>query len=203
MSGQHLDGGLALLQQLIGNQREEVFAFEGVDRQVLPQPRREARVDFVQNGGVEAPHIHAHIGAGRHEGEVLAVLGIGRSAFPRLDMGTLGHGYQHAVGIRLADAARHMAVFGQGVFDAVAHHGMRAGRSLCREELRDALKGGAAIEIVGVDHAERSVDLLAGAQHGMRGAPGLDAPLGNGKAFGQPVRRLVGKIHLYLAPKPG
>ena len=96
-----------------------------------------------------------------------------------------------------------MAVFGQGVFDAVAHHGMRAGRSLRREELRDALKGGAAIEIVGVDHAERRVDLLAGAQHGVRGSPRLDAPFGNGKALGQPVLRLIGEIHLYFAPQPG
>ena len=52
------------------------------------------------------------------------------------------------------------------------------------EELRDALKGGAAVEIVGIDHAERRVDLLAGAQHGMRGAPGLDRPSGTEKPSG-------------------
>ena len=199
MRGQHLHRSLALLEQLVGNQRQEVFALEGVHGQVFPQPGGKTRVDFVQNGGVEAPHVHAHIGAGRHEGEVLAILGIGRAALARLDVRALGHGYQHAVLIRLADAARHMTVFGQGVFNAIAHHGMRRGRCLRGQKLRDALKGGAAVEVVGIDHAERRVDLLAGAQHGMRGTPGLDASLGNGEAFGQPVRRLIGEIHLHLA----
>ena len=55
-----------------------------------------------------------------------------------------------------------------------------------------SLEGAAAVEVVGVDDGEGTVDLVGCAEHGVAGAPGLGAAFGNGVALGQLIQGLIG-----------
>ena len=58
-------------------------------------------------------------------------------------------------------------------------------------------EGLGAVVVVGVDDRERTVDEVLCCQHGVAGAPGLDAPLRDGKACGQFVQLLEGVFHVH------
>lgn len=178
MGVKHLYGSLALLNERVGNQGQEILAFQWVHRQVRVQIGGETVLDFVQDAGLEAPQIHGHNGSRGHKGEMLPILG--KAAPP-------SRGSMRVRSLRPPDSRPrsfrtrrgHGAVLRQGVFHPVAHHGMFIGGMRLPQKALDAFKGGTAIEIIRVDDRKGGMDLLPGAQHRVGGAPGLGAALRN------------------------
>ena len=85
-----------------------------------------------------------------------------------------------------------MAVLGERVLDAVAHHGVVAGIVGGGEEVAGQPERAGAVVVVGVDGGEVALDGVCGAEHGVGGAPGLHAALRHGKALRQAIQGLVG-----------
>ena len=91
------------------------------------------------------------------------VLGVSRAVLALFNVRALHDGIQHTVFFH-AYAARHMAVFGQRVFQMVTHH-----RPVClfavflhvSEERADLLKRLAAIEIIRVNDDKRRINVVA------------------------------------------
>ena len=91
------------------------------------------------------------------------VLGVSRAVLALFNVRALHDGIQYTVFLH-AYAACHMAVFGQRVFQMVAHH-----RPMCLftvflhvpEERADLLKRLAAVEIVRVDDNKRRINVVA------------------------------------------
>ena len=190
--GQHLHGGLAFLDELRHGQGQEILALQGVIRNGFLQERGETVLDFIQEAGHKAPHIHGHGGVGGQV-SVFAVLKETDAARIGFDAGTLDDLGEVALGIGLANAPGHAAVFGDGLAQLVAHHAVAVGVSHGREGVEDHLERGLSVIVIGVDNGERrAIDLLFRAEHSVRGTPGLYTALGDGNAGGQLVQLLIG-----------
>ena len=101
---------------------------------------------------------------------------------------------QMAGGIGLADAAGDGAMFGEGVLEREAHHGVSRGLIGEGGEVAAQRRVGIpAVEVIGVDDREGCVHGIACAEDGMGGAPRLFTADWNREAGGQLVDRLEGK----------
>ena len=128
-----------------------------------------------------------------------AVLGEARVGALGLDAGALGDAHEEVVLVLLADAARHGAVLGHGVAEAVADHGefVAAGAVGVGGQvvvyLPEAL---GTVVVVRVDHGKGAVHDVPGREYGVAGAPGLHAPFGHGVALRQVGELLIGIAHV-------
>ena len=113
------------------------------------------------------------------------ILGEGSILAPLIDLGTLGNTGEEAVLIDLADTAGNGAMLGDGVAQAVAHHGVSALIGVGRKVVVDGGEGGGAIKVIGVDDGEGTLHGIAAGRHSVTGTPGLAALGRSGEAFGQ------------------
>ena len=92
-----------------------------------------------------------------------------------------------------------MAVLGDGVAQAVAHHGVLIAAGLVGMALQvliDLPEGLGAVVVVGVDDGKGTVHHLTGGQHRVAGAPGLHPAGGHSVALGQVVQLLIGVLYV-------
>ena len=89
-----------------------------------------------------------------------------------LDLDALCHGFQKAVVVHFANAARHRAVLAQRVAQRETHQRIGGGIGFdAAQKIRQHLIGLPAIEIIRIDHAERLPDGVFAHQHRVRRAP--------------------------------
>ena len=158
------------------------------------EERAETRGEVVERPGGEGPAVHRHVGVRRERRPCRAVvLGEHRGAVAQLDMRALGQRGQAAVRFDRADPAGNVAVFRQGVAQAVARHGEMQRRVMLRagEMLGQELEARAAVIVVGVDNGERLAHDVAAAEHRVARAPRLLPALRHGVAVGQSVQLLI------------
>ncbi len=172
VGGEHRDGGLAVFDHVVNEERDVPFGFGVVD--VVVEPLGEAGLHGVEELGGEAPEVHGDAfvtGEGDGVGGVFEVVDALLCAF---DAGHLDNVLEGALPVCLGDAAGDVAVFGEGLVEAVADHG-EAPFLAFAEEVGDALEGVGAVEVVGIDGAEWAFDEVARGADGVGGAEGFGA----------------------------
>ena len=105
--------------------------------------------------------------------------------------------FKIALGRGVAYAARNRAVFGQGILQQKARHGVFAGLVRLGQKIVNLLEGVAAVEIIAVDGGKGRVDILPAAHDGMAGAPGLGAAGWHGAALRQMIQVLKNVVRLH------
>ncbi len=103
----------------------------------------------------------------------------------------LGDAGEDVLVVVRADAAGHGSVLGEGVlqleaYDAVLALGLFVGAA----PIGQNLEGFLSVEVVTIDDGEGFVDDIGRHEHGVGGAPGLDAGLGHGEPGGNLVEFL-------------
>ena len=125
LAGQQANSCLLLRQQLVYHAGQEVLALQGIGLGSLLQEGGEACLGLVQVAAGEAPHVHGHDGVIGQVGPGGAVvLGVPGHFFALDDLGPLDDVFQIAFGVGGADTTGHAAVFGNGVLQQIAHHGV-------------------------------------------------------------------------------
>ncbi len=181
-------GGVGLDERVHGGGEVELgFEFLAVSRdEGLP-----SGVELREKGGREAPAIHRD---GRRG--MVGEAGADGGCF---DAGVLDDVAQVSVGIDGAYATGDGAVFGQGVAEREADHGVGGharggGRGGGTEKVGELVEAIGAVEVVGVKHGERSGELRASAPESVAGAPRFYALDGGMVAGGEGVERLEGVV---------
>ena len=110
------------------------------------------------------------------------------------------HLLQQPVRAQVADAPGDAAVLGDGLAQAVAHHGiLEAVRPVpvVGEVVVDDTEGLRAVVVVGIDDRKGPVDELPGGQHRVGSAPGLLPAQGDAVSPGKALQLLegVGRVH--------
>ena len=186
---EHAQGRRALADEFVDHRRNVELRFEVLA--VLGEPRLEILLRIGEEVGREAEEVHRN---GRVLGKLLVGAAVVEEDSPvghALDLRTLDHRRQVAVGIHAADAARYGAVVRKGPVQIVCDHAVAVfAVTELRKVVGDGLVGFGAVEVVGVDDGERLVHGVGGHHHGMVRAPRLDAAFGNRSAFGQIVQLL-------------
>ena len=200
---QHAHGGFAVAQGIVDHEGQIVLALERVGRHGVLIKRGEPRPQLIHEIGREGPQVHRYRRIGGEQAVGLAVHGGQRAVAGGNDMRVFHNALQIALGRGVAYAARNRAVFGQGILQQKARHGVFAGLVRLGEKIVNLPEGVAAVEIVAVDGGKGCVDILPAAHHGMAGAPGLGAAVGHGAALRQMLQVLknVVRFHqpLYVA----
>ena len=127
-------------------------------------------MQFLHHALGKSPEIHGHNGILRQLRPAFTVVfRIGDAIFVVHDLRPLGDFFQESFVIKLTDAARHMTVFGNGVFQLITHHAVFVYVVILvsRQIIVDLHEGVRPIVIVGVDHNKRTVDQLSARQHRM------------------------------------
>ena len=121
-----------------------------------------------------------------------------------LDAGVLGDAAEGAVLVEGADAPGHAAVLRDGVPEQVAHHAVVVDLAVGvgGKIVVDDLEGLRAVVIVRIDDGEGAVKIGLCRQHGVAGAPWLDAALGDGVALGQLIQLLERILHVHRLGDP-
>ena len=201
---QHLDLRLAVLDQVGDDGGQEIFALEGVGRQVLGQESAEAGLRLLHEAGGQTPAAHADQGVPRQVYPGVAV-GVADGSVRFLhDLGALGDAGQHPVAAHLADAAGDAAVFGHGVFHLVAHHAVLVfvAVGVGGQVIVNDLEGLGAVVVVRIDDRKGPVDQVPGAEHRLPGAERLGPPFRHSVGGGQIVQGLEGVLHLHQVGQP-
>ena len=89
-----------------------------------------------------------------------------------------------------------MAVLGDGVAQLIGDHALFAVVRVVLQKIVERGERAGAVEIVRIYDGERPFDSTRAAEHGVRGAPRLDAPFGDAVSLGQAVELLVDILHV-------
>ena len=164
-SRQYLYGAFAFLDQLIGNEGQEIFALEGILFQVFGKEGSEAIFDLRKNYGMETPEIHGYHRAGRQESKGFPLIfAKGGAALAGLNMGAFHDAGKILVAfIHGAYAAGYAAVFGEGIFNQLTYHGRFIFGMVFGEEIVHNPISLCAVKVISIDDGKGGVDLILGA----------------------------------------
>ena len=183
---------------LIRDPRQEVLRLERIFRQDLAHEILKPLVERAHHPLAEAPEVHGYERIAGKIDESLAIGRVGGVVAALFNVRPLGDRGEEAV-CRFAHAARDIPVFGNGIAHAVPDHGVLALRHRLGKKIIERAECPRAVKIVGVDDGERAVDHVPAGAHGVRRAPGLFAPFGNGEPLRHIVRRLEHILHVHPA----
>ena len=183
---------------LIGDPRQKILGLERIFRQDLAEKFIESLVERAHHPLPEAPEVHGYERVAGELDVILAVGRVGGAVAALFDVRPLGDRGEKAV-FRFADAARNIAVFGNGIAYTVADHGVFALRHRLGEKIIERAERPRAVKIVGVDDGEGAVDHAPAGAHGVRRAPRFFAAFGNGEPRRDVVRRLEHIPHVHPA----
>ena len=95
-----------------------------------------------------------------------------------------------------------MTVFGHGVFEPVAYHGIFRGVAVILKEVVYCLICALAVEIIGVYNCKGTVNHTAAAQHRVTRTPRLFPALGNTIALGKLIKLLIHILYIEIFLHP-